>query len=124
MRLLPGHWACLLLLVHAAENVVGIDYVLCLNNITANANASQDLTGLLDSYGYPVSNITDATAISYSLCLSACGTGFEEPFQWPIFSQDFSSWLLPNLALISQLPFGAQYRFDNFMSAALTIGSP
>ncbi|OAX30492.1 hypothetical protein K503DRAFT_229303, partial [Rhizopogon vinicolor AM-OR11-026] len=119
MRLLPGYWTCLLLLVHAAENVVGMDYISCLNNIKTNANASQDLTGLLDSYGYPVSNAADATAISYSLCLSACGTG-QEPFQWPIFSQDFSSWLLPNLALISQLPFGAQYRFDNFMSAALT----
>ncbi|KAG2157267.1 hypothetical protein DEU56DRAFT_975432 [Suillus clintonianus] len=41
-----------------------------------------------------------------------------------VFSQDFSSWLLPYLALISQLPFGAQYRLDNLMSAVLTIGSP
>ncbi|OJA11440.1 hypothetical protein AZE42_04581 [Rhizopogon vesiculosus] len=96
MSLLPGYWACLLLLVHAAENVVGIDYVLCLNNITANANASQDLTGLLDSYGYPVSNVADATAISYSLCLSACGTGFEEPFHhtWSIANAASIAWVV------------------------------
>jgi hypothetical protein len=113
----------LLVLVLAVELVVGVDFTQCLNDLKANANASQDLTGLLDSNGYPVSNVADAAAISYSLCISACGAG-QEPFQWPVFSQDFSAWLLPNLALISQLPFGARYRPDNLMSAVLTIGSP
>ncbi|KAJ8594882.1 hypothetical protein M405DRAFT_783992 [Rhizopogon salebrosus TDB-379] len=123
MRLQPGSQACLLVLVLAVELVVGVDFTQCLNDLKANANASQDLTGLLDSNGYPVSNVADAAAISYSLCTSACGAG-QEPFQWPVFSQDFSAWLLPNLALISQLPFGARYRPDNLMSAVLTIGSP
>ncbi|KAG0697153.1 hypothetical protein DFH29DRAFT_984362 [Suillus ampliporus] len=95
----------------------------CLNDIVENATATQNLAGLLNGDGDPVSNFSDATAISYSLCISVCGTG-REPFQWPVFSQDFSSWLLPNLALISQLPFGAQYRLDNLMSAVLTVGSP
>ncbi|KAF9019431.1 hypothetical protein BDZ89DRAFT_1164657 [Hymenopellis radicata] len=36
----------------------------------------------------------------------------------------FSSWLLPWLALISQLPFGAKYRLDNVIAMLLTIGSP
>jgi hypothetical protein len=112
----------LLVLVLAVELVVGVDFTQCLNDLKANANASQDLTGLLDSNGYPVSNAVDAAAISYPLCISACGSG-QEPFQWAVFSQDFSSWLLPNLALISQLPFGAG-RSDNLMSAVLTIGSP
>jgi hypothetical protein len=112
----------LLVLVLAVELVVGVDFTQCLNDLKANANASQDLTGLLDSNGYPVSNVADAAAISYPLCISACGSG-QEPFQWAVFSQDFTSWLLPNLALISQLPFGAP-RPDNLMSAVLTIGSP
>ncbi|EGO00428.1 hypothetical protein SERLA73DRAFT_160296 [Serpula lacrymans var. lacrymans S7.3] len=32
-------------------------------------------------------------------------------------------WLLPYLSLISQLPFGARHRLDNFTSVFLTIGS-
>ncbi|KAG2053552.1 hypothetical protein BDR06DRAFT_989810 [Suillus hirtellus] len=122
-KLQTGTQACLLLLMHAVQRVAGLNFTQCLIDIVTNANATQDLAGLLDGNGNPVSNVSDATAISYSLCTSVCGTG-REPFQWPVFSQDFSTWLLPNLALISQLPFGAQYRLDNLMSAVLTVGSP
>ncbi|KAG2123584.1 hypothetical protein DEU56DRAFT_917382 [Suillus clintonianus] len=111
----------LLLLVHS-RSVVGIDWNQCFTDITANAIATNNLAGLLNLNGDPVSNISDATGISYSLCISFCGSGLH--FQWSAFSQDFSSWLLPYLALISQLPFGAQDRFDNLMSALLTVGSP
>ncbi|KAG1789034.1 uncharacterized protein HD556DRAFT_1495456 [Suillus plorans] len=123
MRLHKGSQAALLLLlVHAARTVVAAaNFSQCLINIIQNPNATLD--GLLNSTGYPVSNVSDATAISYSLCKSKCGTG-QEAFQWPEFSQEFSAWLLPNIALISQLPFGAQYRLDNLMSAVLTVGSP
>ncbi|KAG1773846.1 hypothetical protein EDD22DRAFT_975961 [Suillus occidentalis] len=93
-------WLGLLLLMHAVPRLV-----------------------YFDGNGNPVSNASDATSISYSLCTSVCGTS-REPFQWSVFAQDFSAWLLPNLALISQLPFGAQYRLDNLMSAFLTVGSP
>ncbi|KAG2123569.1 hypothetical protein DEU56DRAFT_924051, partial [Suillus clintonianus] len=119
------HSFCLgfLLLAHAMGSVARLDFSQCLSGIVENATATQNLTGLLNGNGDPVSNVSDATAITYSLCTSVCGTG-QEPFQWPVFSQDFSSWLLPNLALISQLPFGAQYRLDNLMSAVLTVGSP
>ncbi|KAG2135739.1 uncharacterized protein EDB93DRAFT_822762 [Suillus bovinus] len=114
----------LLLLVHAARTVVAAaNFSQCLNNIVQNANATQDFNGLLDSNGDPVSSVSDATSISYSMCTSRCGTG-QEAFQWSEFSQEFSAWLLPNLALISQLPFGAEYRLHNFMSAVLTVGSP
>ncbi|KAG2050575.1 hypothetical protein BDR06DRAFT_974467 [Suillus hirtellus] len=116
--------ALLLLLFHAARTVVAaVNFDQCLNDIVQNANTTGDLNGLLDGNGNPVSNISDATSISYSMCTSSCGTG-QEAFQWSEFSQEFSAWLLPNLALISQLPFGAQYRLDNLMSAVLTIGSP
>ncbi|KAG2050425.1 hypothetical protein BDR06DRAFT_983988 [Suillus hirtellus] len=116
--------ALLLLLVHTARTVVAaVNFTQCLNNIVLNANSTQDFHGLLNSAGYPVSNVSDTTAITYSMCKSWCGTG-QEAFQWPEFSQEFSAWLLPNIALISQLPFGARYRLDNLMSAVLTVGSP
>ena len=41
-----------------------------------------------------------------------------------MFSQQFSSWLLPWLALLSQLPFGANDKLDNLESMLLTLGSP
>ncbi|KAG1753665.1 uncharacterized protein EDB91DRAFT_1234099 [Suillus paluster] len=104
--------------MHAAQQVAAVNFTQCLIDVVANANATQNLTGLLNGDGYPVSYASDTASISYSLCTSACGTG-QEPFQWSVFSQDFSAWLLPNLALISQLPFGAQYRLDNLMSAVL-----
>ena len=114
----------LLLLVHAVKQVAAAtNFTQCLNSLVDNASATNDLTGLLNSVGQPVTNATDATAISYSLCVSACGSA-NESLQWSEFSQEFSAWLLPFLALISQLPFGAQYRLDNFMSALLTVGSP
>ncbi|KZP14862.1 hypothetical protein FIBSPDRAFT_979392 [Athelia psychrophila] len=59
----------------------------------------------------------------YTLCIEACGSG-AEPFGWPVFSQQFGAWLLPWLALISQLPFGARFGSENLMSALLTVGSP
>ncbi|KAG1773272.1 hypothetical protein EV702DRAFT_1244209 [Suillus placidus] len=124
MRLLKGSQAALLLLVRAAGTVVGAaNFTQCLNDIVQNANATQNFAGLLNGDGDPVSSVSDVTSISYSMSTSHCGTG-QEPFQWSVFSQEFSAWLLPNLALISQLPFGAQYRLDNPMSAVLTVGSP
>ncbi|KAJ7916204.1 hypothetical protein B0H13DRAFT_1609607 [Mycena leptocephala] len=64
-----------------------------------------------------------ATAITYDLCLRACGSE-SEAFNWNIFSQQFTAWLLPYLALVSQLPFGARTRLDNMVSMLLTVGSP
>jgi hypothetical protein len=37
-------------------------------------------------------------------------------FNWREFAQLFSSWLLPWLALISQLPFGSGNYADDFLS--------
>jgi hypothetical protein len=70
-----------------------------------------------------MSDISKATAITYDLCLRACGAS-SEPFVWSTFSQQFSSWLLPWLALVSQLPFGANDKLDNLVSVLLTVGSP
>ena len=82
------------------------------------------IDGKTDNHGNPLSpSISNATAITYDLCVSQCGAG-QEPFQWAVFSQQFSSWLLPWLALISQLPFGANDKLDNLESMLLTLGSP
>ncbi|KAG2135381.1 uncharacterized protein EDB93DRAFT_1170951 [Suillus bovinus] len=117
MRLHKGSQAALfLLLVHSVGTATAdANFSQCLNDIISSAIANQNLDGLLDGNGNPVSNASDATSISYLMCTSRCGTG-QEAFQ--------CAWLLPNLALISQLPFGAQYRLDNLMSAVLTVGSP
>jgi len=82
------------------------------------------IDGKTDNHGSLLPPSTsNATAITYDLCVSQCGDG-QEPFKWTIFSQQFSSWLLPWLALVSQLPFGANDKLDNLESMLLTLGSP
>ncbi|KAE9388397.1 hypothetical protein BT96DRAFT_947646 [Gymnopus androsaceus JB14] len=76
----------------------------------------------VDNSGRPVPN-ANATAIPYEICVTACGGG-PEPFSWSDFSNQFSAWLLPWLALLSQLPFGANDNLENLISVVLTIGSP
>jgi hypothetical protein len=96
---------------------------LTLTNVFASIN-NMTIDGKTDNHGNPLSPSTsNATAITYDLCVSQCGAG-QEPFQWAVFSQQFSSWLLPWLALISQLPFGANDKLDNLESMLLTLGSP
>ncbi|KAJ6551672.1 hypothetical protein B0H19DRAFT_1264320 [Mycena capillaripes] len=97
-----------------------VNFNTCLAKIQ---NKDWGLLGGMDNTGRPISNISQATAISYDLCVEACGSG-SEPFVWNIFSQQFSAWLLPYLALVSQLPFGANHRLDNLVSMLLTVGSP
>jgi len=96
-----------------------VDFHQCLVSI----NNSTTLTGKTDHHGNPLPPTSNVTAITYDLCVSECGTG-QEPFKWTIFSQQFCTWLLPWLALLSQLPFGANDKFDNLESMLLTLGSP
>jgi hypothetical protein len=99
---------CLLVslpLVQSVDKVAGLNWMQCLTNIKSNTNATQNLADLLNSNGDPVLNVADATATSYSLCTPLCGKG--QDFHVSVFAQDFTSWLLPYLALIAQLPFGA-----------------
>ncbi|KAF5348997.1 hypothetical protein D9758_012734 [Tetrapyrgos nigripes] len=90
--------------------------------LQAVKNGEFGLDGGRDNKGNSV-NVSEATAISYDLCIAACGSG-PSPFVWSAFSQQFTSWLLPWLALISQLPFGANDKLDNFISVLLAVGSP
>ncbi|KAE9382848.1 hypothetical protein BT96DRAFT_1027489 [Gymnopus androsaceus JB14] len=76
----------------------------------------------VDNSGRPVP-YQNATAIPYEICVIACGGG-PEPFSWSDFSNQFGAWLLPWLALLSQLPFGANDNLENLISVVLAIGSP
>ncbi|KAF9261139.1 hypothetical protein L218DRAFT_946325 [Marasmius fiardii PR-910] len=77
----------------------------------------------VDNSGRPLPDILKATAIPYVVCAEKCGSA-PEPFAWSIFGQEFSAWLLPYLALLSQLPFGAQDKWDNLLAVFLAVGSP
>lgn len=48
----------------------------------------------------------DPKNITYELCVKRCGGGIGW-FNWAMFVQGITSWLLPWVALTSQLPFGA-----------------
>ena len=100
----------------------GTNFDTCLADVKNGLYGIGPDIGGTDNHGRPV-NTSDATGITYGLCLRACG-GAQEPFSWIGFSQQFGSWLLPWLALISQLPFGANDKADNLESVLLTLGSP
>ncbi|EGN91775.1 hypothetical protein SERLA73DRAFT_173350 [Serpula lacrymans var. lacrymans S7.3] len=101
------------------QQVAATNFNTCISELKLN---NQSTYGGLDNNRQSVP-MANATAITYELCRVACGTA-QEPFTWTNFSQQFSAWLLPYLALISQLPFGAKHRLDNLMSVFLTVGSP
>ncbi|KAJ6477355.1 hypothetical protein C8R47DRAFT_1140144 [Mycena vitilis] len=108
-------------LIVSAESVsASIDFPQCFAEIR---NGSHGVTGGTNNQGEPVADIRQATSITYDLCKRACGSG-AGPFSWSAFSQQFSAWLLPWLALLSQFPFGSRYNWDNLMSVILSLGSP
>jgi len=90
------------------------NFTQCLINF-ANSNATE---GGTDYNGNPVADPKQAVALTYKACIEWCGSG-RKPFRWSAFSQEFSAWLLPWLALVSQLPFGAGSHLDNLISGEL-----
>ncbi|KAJ7071987.1 hypothetical protein C8F01DRAFT_1102091 [Mycena amicta] len=97
-----------------------VDFETCIAEVRAGKWGSE---GGTDNHGNAVQDISTATAITYELCVTACGAG-PQPFVWNIFSQQFSAWLLPFLALMAQLPFGARDKLDNVLAVLLSVGSP
>jgi hypothetical protein len=97
----------------------------CFINLQTYANQTLNASGLVYSNGEIVSSsdIMKAVGLTYYTCYHHCGSEAESP-TWANISQQFGAWLLPYLALISQLPFGARHRVDNLMSAILIVGSP
>ena len=96
-------------------SVVATNFAHCLVDFKNGTIAD----GGVDYNGRPVTNPKDAVGLTYERC-KLCGSG-QEPFNWSIFSQQFSAWLLPWLALISQLPFGAEDSLDNLISGEFSL---
>ncbi|KAJ2932988.1 hypothetical protein H1R20_g4119, partial [Candolleomyces eurysporus] len=106
--------------LHVTSHATHLDG--CLEEVK-NGKHGTGKIGATDGDGNVLEDVAQATGVTYDLCVKACDPG-QEPFQWKLFSQKFSSWLLPWLALVSQLPFGPKDRLENLESVALTIGSP
>ncbi|KDQ61190.1 hypothetical protein JAAARDRAFT_55885 [Jaapia argillacea MUCL 33604] len=109
-----------LFICFAIQSALAVNVTQCLTEIKSGEWGT---VGGTDNKGNPVSNISKATGITYDLCKRACGSG-PESFQWSGFSQQFTTWLLPNLTLISQLPYGTKTRLGNFTAVVLALGSP
>ncbi|KAG6918808.1 hypothetical protein DXG01_011560 [Tephrocybe rancida] len=121
--LLPTHVTfvvIIVMLIAASSANAFVNFHTCLEEVRSGAWGT---IGGTDNRGRPISDISKATAITYNLCITACGKGSER-FRWDTFSQQFGSWLLPWLALVSQLPFGTHSILQNLLSVLLTIGSP
>ena len=115
---------CFLLLVAICwipPTALAVVFQQCFEDIRTNKTGQ---TGGVDSVGNPVSNITEAVGITYNRCLEWCSSA-PENFDFPTFSRKFTAWLLPWLALISQLPFnGWNSKQDDVLSVLLAVGSP
>ncbi|PBL04464.1 hypothetical protein ARMGADRAFT_861829, partial [Armillaria gallica] len=110
----------LLLISSAAADV---NFNRCLTDIQSG---NYGVDGLLDNDGHPIppnGNASDAIAVTLELCYRACGRGTES-FSFPTFAQESSAWLVPWLALLSQLPFGANDLFENASYILMAVGSP
>ncbi|KAK0205142.1 hypothetical protein DFS33DRAFT_1383048 [Desarmillaria ectypa] len=111
----PFVWVLLLI-----SSVAGVNFNNCLADIQSG---KYGVDGLLDKDGNPISTYENATAVTLELCYRACGRG-SESFSFPAFAQESSAWFVPWLALLSQLPFGANDLFENANYIILTVGSP
>ena len=97
----------------------GPDFPTCLQNVLS----SRSLDGTVDTNGNPTTNTDLITGLTYDRCVADCGPGSVD-FNWYTFSRNFISWLVPWLALISQLPYGTRDALSNFVAVILTVGSP
>jgi len=100
----------LLPLLFFSSLVAAANLTQCLEDFKQNSSA----VGGVNSQGQPVSP-AEAVGLTYQTCMARCGTDWET-FNWREFAQLFSSWLLPWLALLSQLPFGSSNYADDFVS--------
>ena len=99
-----------LLLLFFSSLATATNFTDCLDKFRNDPNA----TGGVDYRGRPVSP-ADAVGFTYQTCKHQCGWEAES-FDWGQFAQLFSSWLLPWLSLLSQLPFGSGNYLDDFLS--------
>ncbi|KAM6492620.1 hypothetical protein JOM56_012344 [Amanita muscaria] len=124
MPVLPGSinatYAILICILISTSAVANTNFQECFQQLQ---NGTWGLQGAVDFSGNPVTSLEQAAGFTYDACINACGPG-SEPFDWVVFSQKFTGWVLPYLALISQLPYGANDRLSNFEAIIMSVGSP
>ena len=110
---------CILLLLLSCFPFLagGTNFTQCLEDFRNDPNG----VGGVDFRGYPTSPAL-ADGLTYGTCKSRCSAG-PEGFIWRDFTQLFASWLLPWLALVSQLPFGSGNYADDFASGQFSSPS-
>ena len=101
----------LLLLLLFPSLIVATNFTQCLEDLRNDPDA----VGGVDSWGNPTSPAA-AVGFTYKTCTERCGSSPVPPNWWD-FSQQFPSWLLPWLALVSQLPFNSGNYLDDFASS-------
>ncbi|KAF8142888.1 hypothetical protein K438DRAFT_661490 [Mycena galopus ATCC 62051] len=103
------------------------------NNWQQECAALFDCTssGLVDINGQPIScNTTiqsapDVWGITYGVCQTNCGMDvMRQGINYSAATIPLTSWVLPWLALIAQLPFEASDVWTNVVSVLLCVGSP
>jgi len=99
------------LLLLFSSLVAAANFTQCLEDFRKNDPST---IGGVDSRGRPTSP-AQAIGLTYKACAALCGLESEK-FRWKGFARLFSSWLLPWLALTSQLPFGSGNYLDDFFS--------
>jgi hypothetical protein len=111
----------LLFILLSVRSVRSVNFTQCLINVREKYGDDTTIGGV-DNNGIPVP-ARNATAITYRLCVKECGSD-PEPFDVSDFSEQFGNWLLPWLALLPQIPYGANNDISNIMVLFLTVGSP
>jgi hypothetical protein len=96
--------------------VAAVDFTQCLEIFKSGSNFT---IGGVDSLGNPTSPAA-AVGLTYQTCVAQCGSGAGS-FSLNEFTQSFSSWLLPWLALTSKLPFGSENYVDDLVSGLLSL---
>ena len=89
--------------------VVAVDLQACGARLQEQQDASWNAT---NNTGTP-----PQLSLSYEQCLAECGSGLGD-VNWESFSQNFGTWLLPWIALMFQIPFGAERRFRRLTFAS------
>ncbi|KAG8820238.1 hypothetical protein FRC17_010212 [Serendipita sp. 399] len=97
------------------------NFTQCVSDVRNHTLAYEPFLVRLD--GQQTTNSSEAVGADYGTCKAYCGTA-ASPFQWSLFSQQFTGWLLPFLALTAQLPYESDGTWHDLMSLFLTVGSP
>jgi len=107
----PTPTRIIFLLLFSVSLVAAANFTQCLEDFQKEPDTTD---GGVDFRG-GLTTPAKAVGLAYQTCKARCG-GYPESFDWREFAQLFSSWLLPWLALISQLPFGSGNYADDFVS--------